>query len=207
MQPSTQQGGQITTTKPNSGGIGENPSSSFLGILVDVSGSMQSVFSGHSEGKMRSCVQTVDRLTRASGPFVEKGRADTSYVVFATAFGTHPETGVVTCDLLGLLRELAPQIQNLEQSPGFEPLVQLLAAQGADNASHYVQKYLTPRQAQFLYLHFSKEQNSQSLEAIVRDLPSACKNMWSAAMDNKSVAVGVCCWRQVSNHACIFLAN
>ncbi|CAF0972664.1 unnamed protein product [Adineta steineri] len=140
------------------------------GILVDVSGSMKNSLQLHVQPTNQDVTRAQSIFTTIMNIVGGEVSSQKDHDVFVLAFGLQD---IATCDLLALL-DYIQTIDLKSDGKGHENLIRLLASNGAPYADQYVRKYVSERQAQFLFKFYSQNENRDLLADVVQKLPSVC---------------------------------
>jgi hypothetical protein len=155
-----------------------------LGVLVDVSGSMQDslLINGKPEDKHLTRAQTIFK-TIINLTEREVNNQYENHEIFVFAFGLKHTN---SCDLLTLLETLI--IIDEHSANSYDNLIDLLAKHGAPYAGQYVEEHLTVEESGFLYDFYSN--HVSDLKIYIEKLPMACREWYANSAVNKNLEYG-----------------
>uniref|UniRef100_A0AC34FA21 Peptidase C1A papain C-terminal domain-containing protein n=1 Tax=Panagrolaimus sp. ES5 TaxID=591445 RepID=A0AC34FA21_9BILA len=152
-----------------------------IGILVDVSGSMQESLKinvGYGDNDI-SRIQTV--IKTILDIFKREAELHIAKKVFSLAFGIYgdEEKGeTVVCDLLALVR-LSVNLKTQMDIPNRKTnLDRFLKSREVMDAKEYINKHLTSEECAFIYALSQREGNESKINEIIESLPFVCTHGW-----------------------------
>ena len=139
-----------------------------FGVLVDVSGSMESAYSlvGSQQSVNTERIQAV-LTTTANIVSKEVRRHQRQESIFASAFGLRDTTKGQTCDLLTLL----DHVSDTERINGHQELIDMAHERGYSKLERWIPKHLSSFEAKILYKTLHDDTTGTLIDRLADRIP------------------------------------